>query len=144
MNMKRDLRSASFRPDPASAPRDRHATRSRTVFVLGEEPLLRTLICASLRVAGYHVVEADSWEGAECYGGPIDLLLWDLNLPRESGPDLGELLADRPPGLCVLTVSDAAPPASGGAWLRKPFTVAELMDAVRGALAEPTAAEPSR
>ena len=77
----------------------------------------------------------------EAQDGAINLLLTDIVMPEMHGPALAARLAAGRPDLRVLYVSgysDAMPETAGGtnvAFLPKPFTTAELVAAVREALA---------
>jgi CheY-like chemotaxis protein len=80
-------------------------------------------------------------ELASTAGAPIGLLVTDIVLPRVDGSSLARRLRERWPGLRVLYTSgygrDAPePPGSApSGMLAKPFTPAQLQEAVRALLA---------
>jgi two-component system cell cycle sensor histidine kinase/response regulator CckA len=64
--------------------------------------------------------------------GRIDLLLTDVMMPHMSGPELADRLVALEPGLKVLYMSGQEKPELGSLkFLRKPFSAAELVEAVR-------------
>ena len=71
-------------------------------------------------------------------GAPPDLLLCDVYMPDGDGPELVRELRDRSPELRALFVSGYAAGTRArrleAPLLRKPFTRAQLLDAVAGAL----------
>ncbi len=105
--------------------------------------MLRPLICQILRKEGYNVLEAQDgdeamlvWQG---YGGPIDLVLTDVVMPRMSGKELAERLRLLQPEIKVIYMSgydsgilaSANKFGSDAVFLQKPFRPAELSQAVR-------------
>jgi two-component system cell cycle sensor histidine kinase/response regulator CckA len=97
--------------------------------------------------AGYTVVAVGSAEDAlavlDRHDGPIHLLLTDVVMPHMNGPDLAATVIQRSPATRILFMSgytDDAVVRHGidrGAtrYLEKPFTVADLTQAVRSAIA---------
>ena len=95
---------------------------------------------------GYTVLGLDGSEAAlELEPGTlaaVDLLITDVVMPQMSGERLADRLVGRRPGLPVLYVSGFSPDAvlharvqrPNEAFLAKPFTRAQLADAVRVAL----------
>jgi CheY-like chemotaxis protein len=105
---------------------------------------LRNLIGEVLTEAGYEVVLADSGARALVLAkerkGSIRVLITDVRMPRMSGFELASELAAGDPDLRVVLMSgdpipeaDLDRPAGGRrpVALLKPFTVEELLDAVR-------------
>ncbi|MBN9516909.1 response regulator, partial [bacterium] len=123
---------AAVPPPPPTAP-----ARLETVLLVQDGTAVRDLSAVALQHAGYRVLEADDGaageERARLYAGPIDLLVTDVELPKQDGRQLAAALCTARPGLKVLFVSGAAPPTPG-ALLSKPYTAAELLAAVRTAL----------
>ena len=118
-----------------------------TVLVVDDEPFVRWLVAEALEREGFAVLVAagaeDALELARRHRGPIDLVLTDVCLPRMRGNELVPLLMARRPGLRSLYMSGdtrEVPMGQVQPLLEKPFTLAALGAAVRGALAEPRAA----
>jgi PAS domain S-box-containing protein len=119
---------------------------SETVLVAEDEDGVRALVSQVLRQCGYRVLLAGDGPQAlalnAAEGGPIDLVVSDVVMPEMSGPVLvGQLLANRP-GMKVLYVSGYTdvklPPAPAvrHRLLQKPFSPADLAQAVRDVLDE--------
>jgi CheY-like chemotaxis protein len=118
-----------------------------TVLVVDDEPLVRRFVVAALEREGFSVLAADGSEAAldvaRRHPGPIHLVLTDVCMPRMRGNELVPLLMARRPGIRALYMSGdprEVPVAQVQPLLQKPFTLAALGTAVRGALAEPRAA----
>ena len=113
-----------------------------TILVVDDEPEVRNLVAAIIDSLGYKVHTADSGEHAlalhERLGVHIDLLVADVVPRGMSGPRLAERLGERQADLKVLYISgyDRAHVAQQylldrrANLLSKPFTVAQLADAV--------------
>jgi two-component system OmpR family response regulator len=114
------------------------------VLLVEDDPVLREVMCLSLRDAGHRVDEADTLEQAAHYWRvqPFDAVLLDLNLPQSKAADsplanglvlLREARArgDRTPVL-VLTARNrtderiAGLDAGADDYLGKPFELAEM------------------
>ena len=132
-------------PVAASAPTKAAAT---TILVVEDEPMVRRLTVSVLRRAGYTVLEAANARDAEAVaytpGASINLLLTDVILGSgPTGVSLGRTLKAALPALIVLHMSGystelssaATTSAERAAFLAKPFTTAQLLDAVHNALA---------
>nr|WP_294546405.1 PAS domain-containing protein [uncultured Rhodopila sp.] len=110
-----------------------------TLLLVDNDDQLRQIMAGYLRAQGYSVIEAPNAEAAVVLSHSIetlDLLLTDVTVPGASGAELAaRLRADRPdlPAL-FMTASAAEADLDGEAVLRKPFTGAELENAVRGRL----------
>src|SRR5262245_29022442 len=118
-----------------------------TVLVVDDEPFVRRFVVAALEHEGFSVLSADGPEHAldlsRRHHGRIDLVLTDVCMPRMGGNELVPLLMARRPGLRALYMSGNprdVPVGQVQPLLEKPFTLAALGAAVRGALAEPRAA----
>ena len=116
-----------------------------TVVVVEDNQQVREVAQAILEGAGHCVLPARDARVAEelCDDRDVvDLLLTDLVLPGIGGPELAERLCRRRPGLKVLFMSGYAdaelarrhrlPP--GGAFIGKPFGLAELQAKVEEVL----------
>jgi CheY-like chemotaxis protein len=119
---------------------------TETILVVEDEAAVRQLVGSTLRLYGYHVMEAeDSTKGlalASAYQGIIHLLLTDVILPALNGRELFQrLLVDRH-GLKVLYMSGYTDDViayhgvldEGITFLQKPFTIDSLLQKVRAVL----------
>jgi CheY-like chemotaxis protein len=117
-----------------------------TVLVVEDQADLRELVATILAHANYRVVTAA--DGSEALvraarEDRIDLLLTDVVMPRMSGRELADRLAEERVGLGVLfmsgysagILSDQPSTTSGRVVLDKPFTPDQLLVAVAAALA---------
>ncbi len=116
--------------------------RGERVLVVEDEQTVRRVLVRVLCDAGYQVLEAA--DGAQALeleaglrGGRLDLLLSDVVMPGQTGPELAVELRRRRPDLKVLFVTGYSenPPGTKAPVLHKPFRAGELLAAVRGALA---------
>ena len=109
------------------------------ILVADDHAEVRHLVGEILGQAGYHVEEAEDHGSLE--GDPrietTDLVLTDVMMPGINGPELAERLRLRRAGLRVLFMTGHAVQPDGipGPVLTKPFSHAELLAAVRQALA---------
>jgi len=120
----------------------------RSVLVVEDRESIRVLVTRVLRGVGCRVVEARSGAEAllilEDVGRKLDLVVCDVVMPRMSGFELTAQVRRRFPKLSVLLISGYASTAlvrREGAelpvpLLAKPFTPAQLTEAVRAALQE--------
>ncbi len=146
-------------PDPAlqsmEASPSRFATGgAETILVVEDEARVRKLIVDVLRSQGYTVVEATRGEEAvrlcKRRDGAIDLAVLDVVMPEMSGPDLARKILPACPGIRLMYISgytDEAVlhhgiPASGAAFLQKPFLPDALLRMVRDVLDSRTTAAP--
>lgn len=129
---------------PPAAPR----RGGETVLVVEDEPGIRALMRKILQKQGYEVLEARNGEEAfalaEQRRGPIHLLLADVEMPEMSGYELAVRLKVLRPEMKILFVSGlpaeelerfGQPPAHSS-FLRKPFSLAALLDKARSVLEE--------
>ena len=131
---------------PEQPQRPAPAPNSRRVLVVEDEPSVRSLVANVLLGAHYRVVVARDGEEAlrliETEREPFHLIVTDLVMPNIGGMVLARRLLERgsrPRMLFISGFSDHAPPelAPFGPLLHKPFTPAELLEAVRGAIEDP-------
>jgi two-component system, cell cycle sensor histidine kinase and response regulator CckA len=126
---------------PAEAP-----TGSETILLAEDEKEVREIAREFLSLAGYTILEAHDGaaavEIAQTHEGPIHLLITDMVMPKVSGRELAEVMAELRPETKVIYMSgyteDSATPASeaGGkaVMLNKPFTRLALARAVNDVL----------
>ncbi|MEP6917538.1 MAG: diguanylate cyclase [Acidobacteriota bacterium] len=110
-----------------------------TVMVVDDERFVRELIRRSLEVQGYTILEAanadDALTIAQTYGGPIHLLLTDIVMPDQHGPQLADRIRGHRPEIAVVYMSGfsghLAAVDRSAAFLQKPFTSQGLEAVVR-------------
>ena len=117
---------------------------SETILVVEDEVAVREMIELGLQSQGYRVIGAGSAEEAQELfrqsDRPIDLLLTDVVMPGQSGPDLYTQLEAESPGLRALFISghahkfDEKGELFRTPFLQKPFRVSDLAVRVREVL----------
>ncbi len=115
------------------------------VFVIDDEPVVRTGVRRVLEASGLSVETADDAESGLAHPAVEDcrLVICDLMLPGRSGTEVLHELGDRRPSLPVVLITGYATPdlaarareAGAAAFLAKPFEASELVACVRRALA---------
>ena len=115
------------------------------ILVVEDDESYRRLVARMLGSAGYRVTTAGDFaeamaviEGAD----PIDVLLTDVGMPPGTphGVSIGSIARFKRPDLRLIYMSGGFDPTDfalyveNSAVLRKPFTVATLIEAVRGAI----------
>ena len=117
-----------------------------TVLVVDDDAVLRETMARALAKHGFTVMEAgDAFQARKALmgaSGAVDLIIMDLVLPGLEGREAANLLLARAPGVQVLFTSGYTSHESarmgrlppGHAFIRKPFSVPELIDAVQTAL----------
>lgn len=125
-------------------------TGGKRVLVVEDEALIRQNLCECLRQLGCRVIEAaDGVEAMERFKeqqGKIDLVLTDLVMPRMSGHELWAQLTHLDPHLSFLFMSGYTEDtvmrreilSQQSAFLNKPFSVADLSNAIQRALVRRT------
>jgi DNA-binding NtrC family response regulator len=118
----------------------------RTILVVDDEEPLRRSLRRILDRAGYIVLTAeDGSEAMRMYNAadpPVDLVLTDVVMQRMDGPELARTLwAIRPDlpivfmsGLVQLSTLLAAGVPADADFLRKPYTIEEVLEIVEEAL----------
>jgi len=131
---------------PQPAAQTSVAGGSETILLVEDEESVRLLSRTLLERSGYTVIEAEhpteAFEKASRSRRPIDLLVTDVMLPGESGPQLFERVRKIQPKVCVLYTSGYADQAivdrgmfeAGSPFLQKPFFGAALVRKVRDVL----------
>jgi two-component system cell cycle sensor histidine kinase/response regulator CckA len=111
-------------------------SRKRTILLVDDEAIVRSLTARMLEDQGYGVIEAtdgvDAWTLLESMAGRIDLVVSDIVMPRLDGVELArcmELMSHPPP---ILFMSGYGLRATDFEWplLFKPFRAHELLEAV--------------
>lgn len=118
------------------------------VYVADDEPELASLLAETLLDAGYEVVTAQDGKGLleKVDQKAPDLILLDINMPGLSGWEVRRKLLEKGVKAPVIAVT-----AQGGqstetsalstlqfaGFVRKPFKLVEVIDAVEGALSNP-------
>jgi two-component system, cell cycle sensor histidine kinase and response regulator CckA len=132
---------------PAKAPAAVDLTGHGTILLVEDEEGLRALNARGLTSRGYTVLEAgngvEAIEVLESSGKPIDLVVSDVVMPEMDGPTLARELRTRNPDLKIIFVSGYAedafqkhlPEHGQFAFLPKPFTLKQLVAAVKETLA---------
>jgi PAS domain S-box-containing protein len=120
---------------------------SETILVVEDDPRLRRVVCSRLRGLGYQVIEADNGSNALALLAAhpeIAMIFTDFVMPGGmNGADLAEAARAAKPDVKILFTSGYAEPAvarrklRAGAWLKKPYTAAELAEIVRDVLDGP-------
>jgi two-component system, cell cycle sensor histidine kinase and response regulator CckA len=119
----------------------------QTILIAEDEGAIRKLVSAVLRAEGYHVLSASSGQdavaAAERHHEPIDLLVTDIVMAGMGGADLYAWLKTERPDMKVLFMSGymSREPLEG-AFLKKPFTPAELIAKVRQLLSAASSSAP--
>jgi two-component system, cell cycle sensor histidine kinase and response regulator CckA len=118
-----------------------------TILLVEDEDGLRTLNARGLASRGYTVLEAGNGVEAidvlEKADGRVDLVVSDVVMPEMDGPTLARELRSRNPSLKIIFVSGYAedafqkhlPEPGQFAFLPKPFTLKQLVAAVKETLA---------
>lgn len=117
------------------------------VLIIDDDDMVRTMLLRTLTRGGHVAVGArDGVEGVEAFRqNPVDLVITDIFMPNQEGLATIMELRRSHPGIKIIAISgggaraslDVLPVAEAlGAQktLRKPFTPAEVMDAVREVL----------
>jgi DNA-binding response OmpR family regulator len=110
----------------------------RAVLVVDDEPSIRLLCRINLELEGFDVLEAGTLaEAREAVASrDLSVVLLDLRIGNETGGDLLHELHARTPPVPVAFVTGSAeivPRVDGlaDAYLRKPFTIEDLLSTVR-------------
>jgi DNA-binding response OmpR family regulator len=117
--------------------------RQPTILLVEDEHVLRTLVAAFLRQAGYLVSEAADGAAAIVAfrsRGPFDAVLLDLNLPDCSGVDVCRSVRDQEPDQPVIVASAAILPEHHNqlegmgisGYLTKPYHPERLLERLQG------------
>ena len=139
------VRRVATTPPQAAASAD--LTGEGTILLVEDEEGLRALNARGRASRGYTVLEASNGVEAidvlEKSGKPVDLVVSDVVMPEMDGPTLARELRSRNPNLKIIFVSGYAedafqknlPEHGQFAFLPKPFTLKQLVAAVKETLA---------
>lgn len=131
----------SINTDDASEERGRCGLH-KSVLIVDDEQLLARTLSTVLREAGYRTVVAGSAEEAEPHvfgDAPMDLIVVDVRLPRESGLEMVKRLREQSlRSKVILMTAYETPEVKSEArrlkvdrYLKKPFDLTALVDEVR-------------
>jgi two-component system cell cycle sensor histidine kinase/response regulator CckA len=122
-------------------------TGQGTILLVEDEEGLRALNARGLRSRGYSVIEAsngvEAMEELEACNGEVDLVVSDVVMPEMDGPTLLKAMRERNPEIKIIFVSGYAedafekslPENQQFAFLPKPFTLSQLVAAVKETMA---------
>ena len=118
-----------------------------TILVVDDDDPTRAATERILKNAGYTVLTAANGDEAmpQMMTEPVDLILTDLKMPRSDGVDILLEVQKFRPDIPVLAMSAYGPKTAGNylkiaemvgarATLEKPFTKAQLLDAIQSLL----------
>jgi two-component system, cell cycle sensor histidine kinase and response regulator CckA len=139
--------SGAAKEQPAEAKPRTDLTGQGTILLVEDEEGLRSLNARGLRSRGYSVIEAsngiEALEALEEKEGAVDLVVSDVVMPEMDGPTLLKSMRDKNPDLKIIFVSGYAedafekslPENQQFAFLPKPFTLSQLVAAVKETMA---------
>ncbi len=139
--------NGAAREQPAEAKPRTDLTGQGTILLVEDEEGLRSLNARGLRSRGYSVIEAsngiEALEALEEKNGAVDLVVSDVVMPEMDGPTLLKAMRGRNPDLKIIFVSGYAedafekslPENQQFAFLPKPFTLSQLVAAVKETMA---------
>lgn len=115
------------------------------ILVADDDSSVRDALKKVLEEADYEVISAVDGEDAErkFTSEPIDLLLLDLNLPKQNGWNVFGLINSQNPLLPIVIISGLKEQADSdlipgvSAFLEKPIDVPLLLQTIEGLLREP-------
>jgi len=134
---------------PAGAKPRADLTGQGTILLVEDEEGLRSLNARGLRSRGYSVIEAsngiEAMEALDEKNGAVDLVVSDVVMPEMDGPTLLKEMRGRNPDLKIIFVSGYAedafekslPENQQFAFLPKPFTLSQLVAAVKETMMPP-------
>ena len=115
---------------------------SKTILIVDDSSSVRTVLRASLKGAGYHVIEGVDGEDAiaKLDGQKVHLIISDVNMPNMNGIEMVRQIKQMPDyrltPICMLTTESGKDKmvegreAGARAWIVKPFQPPKLLDAV--------------
>jgi CheY-like chemotaxis protein len=120
-------------------------TKVATILIIEDDRAVRETTVRLLARAGFRVTAAEDRRGASAaLAGPdkIDLVVTDVIMPEQSGPELVRILREERPDLAALYVSGYAGEAlhehglaQDDAFLQKPYMPNVLINRIRELLA---------
>jgi two-component system cell cycle sensor histidine kinase/response regulator CckA len=139
--------NGAVRLQPAEQKGGTDLTGQGTILLVEDEEGLRSLNARGLRSRGYSVIEAsngiEAMEALEEKNGAVDLVVSDVVMPEMDGPTLLKAMRERNPEVKIIFVSGYAEDAFDKslsenqqfAFLPKPFTLSQLVAAVKETMA---------
>jgi two-component system, cell cycle sensor histidine kinase and response regulator CckA len=139
--------NGAAREPPAGTKPRADLTGQGTILLVEDEEGLRSLNARGLHSRGYSVIEAsngiEAMEALEQENGAVDLVVSDVVMPEMDGPTLLKTMRGRNPDLKIIFVSGYAedafekslPENQQFAFLPKPFTLSQLVAAVKETMA---------
>jgi DNA-binding NtrC family response regulator len=122
-----------------------------TILVVDDNDEVLSVVVAILKLENFQVLSASSGAAAlqlaEQTNGKIDLLLSDVEMPRMSGPDLGEALKKTRPDMHVMLMSGGDSGNLlvlnyGWAFIQKPFVAVKLVQMIQDVLHSENRSQP--
>jgi CheY-like chemotaxis protein/anti-sigma regulatory factor (Ser/Thr protein kinase) len=120
---------------------------AKSILIVDDEPVIPAMVNAALKSDGYEMFAANDFDGSlELLAArPVDLLLTDVVMPQHDGFELIERAHALNPRMRAIVMTGSESPETALSALRhnvcdllyKPFSIAELRDTVRTALAAP-------
>lgn len=118
---------------------------AKTVMTVDDSASVRQMVAMTLKNEGYEVIEAsDGKDALSKLGGPVDMIVTDLNMPNMDGIELIKNVRANPkykfiPIVMLTTESQAGKKQEGksaGAtgWIVKPFKPDQLLGVVKKVL----------
>jgi len=116
---------------------------SPSILIVDDEQQIRSLLSITFTRAGFRVTTACSGVDAVgcCSGQPFDIVLSDVRMPEMDGHELMQWIAAHQPQTRTMLMSGYDPKCEGCDYsprcviIAKPFKPAEVVDAVKHALA---------
>jgi CheY-like chemotaxis protein len=122
----------------------------KSILVVDDEPGMRALFSFMLGAKGYEVRTAGSGDEAlqNVKSSPYDLVFLDVRMPYMNGVEVLRALKQLRPNISVVMMTgyaveqllNEAIREGAKGYLRKPFTIEELMSSINGILASGQAA----
>lgn len=133
---------SSSLPPPVAAPIERKGC----ILVVDDEESVRNTTCRLLKSLGYEVLSAENGQRAvdvvQHHPGPIDVLLCDVAMPGENGPEVAQRVLGVRASMRVLFVSgypEGENVVSTHGFLQKPYTRATLSEKLTSLWVGPSA-----
>ena len=126
-------------PAEKSAPEEPEAVRPLRILLIDDHEEVRGTTAAMLSDLGHSAIEAASGpEAIEALmpGKPVDLVITDYAMPRQSGTQVARLVREKQPEVPVLIITGYADESEIGSrpadvgLLMKPFTIQDLAKAI--------------
>lgn len=116
----------------------------KNILVVDDEPGMRALFSFMLGAKGFEVRTASNGEEAlkNVKSSPYDLVFLDVRMPYMNGVEVLRALKELRPSIAVVMMTgyaveqllNEAISAGAKGYLRKPFTIEELMNSINGVL----------